>query len=84
MSTNLEIAGVCDLILLGVKPQMMPGLLRELSDTLSSRSTPFVLVTMAAGLTMETVQQLAGAPYPVIRIMPNTPASHRNGHDSFL
>lgn len=30
---------------------------------------------MAAGLTMETVQQLAGAPYPVIRIMPNTPAS---------
>lgn len=75
VSTNLEIAGVCDLILLGVKPQMMPGLLRELSDTLSSRSTPFVLVTMAAGLTMETVQQLAGAPYPVIRIMPNTPAS---------
>lgn len=27
VSTNLEIAGVCDLILLGVKPQMMPGLL---------------------------------------------------------
>ena len=77
--TNLEIAGSCDLIFLGVKPQMMPEVLAEIAPTLASRAAPFVLVTMAAGLTMETVQQLAGGPYPIIRIMPNTPVSIGRG-----
>ena len=77
--TNLEIASSCDLIFLGVKPQMMPEVLAEIAATLAGRTDPFVLVTMAAGLTMETVQQLAGGPYPVIRIMPNTPVSIGQG-----
>ncbi|MBQ8469161.1 MAG: pyrroline-5-carboxylate reductase, partial [Clostridia bacterium] len=33
------------------------------------------IVTMAAGTKMETVLELAGGEYPVIRIMPNTPVS---------
>lgn len=49
VSNNAEIANSCDLILLGVKPQMMAGLLQEISEPLRSRPTPFVLVTMAAG-----------------------------------
>ena len=77
--TNLEIASSCDLIFLGVKPQMMPEVLAEIAATLAGRTDPFVLVTMAAGLTMETVQQLAGGPYPVIRIMPNTPSAVGQG-----
>lgn len=77
--TNQEIASSCDLIFLGVKPQMMPEVLAEIAATLAGRRDPFVLVTMAAGLTMETVQQLAGGPYPVIRIMPNTPVSIGQG-----
>ena len=50
-------------------------MLAELADTFAGRPTPFVLVTMAAGLSMATIQQLAGGAYPVIRIMPNTPVS---------
>ena len=72
---NRDVAEQCDLIFLGVKPQMMPGVLAELADTFAGRPTPFVLVTMAAGLSMATIQQLAGGAYPVIRIMPNTPVS---------
>lgn len=60
VTDNQTIAKTCDLIFLGVKPQMMPGVLAELADTFARRPTPFVLVTMAAGLSMATIQQLAG------------------------
>ncbi len=62
-------------IFLGVKPQMMEGLLAELAPVLAARQDRFVLVTMAAGLTMERIGQMAGGSYPVIRIMPNTPCA---------
>ncbi len=73
-SGNTEIAGQCDYIFLGVKPQMMADMLSSISDTLESREKSFVLVTMAAGLKIETIRKMAGGDYKVIRIMPNTPA----------
>ena len=39
----------------------------------------FILVTMAAGLSMEQISEMAGGHYPVIRIMPNTPAAIGEG-----
>ncbi|MCC8050443.1 MAG: pyrroline-5-carboxylate reductase [Clostridiales bacterium] len=39
----------------------------------------FVLVTMAAGLSIADIQRMAGGAYPVIRIMPNTPVSIGKG-----
>ena len=49
--------------------------LAPLRDILSRRTDRFVLVTMAAGMTMERLAALAGGDYPVIRIMPNTPCA---------
>lgn len=69
---NMTIARECDYILLGVKPQMMGSLLAQLKPTLQERTTPFVLVSMAAGLTTAQLREMAGGAYPVIRIMPNT------------
>ena len=66
-------------LFLGVKPQMMAELLESIGDTLKKRADRFVLVTMAAGLTIERIREMAGGPYPVIRIMPNTPASIGEG-----
>lgn len=51
---------------------MMAGVLEPLQDTLNQRKP--LLITMAAGLTMERIAQLAGGDHRVIRIMPNTPA----------
>lgn len=62
-------------LFLGVKPQMMAGLMEQLAPILAAREDRFVLVSMAAGLTMERVRGLAGGAYPIIRIMPNTPVS---------
>ena len=61
--TNEEVAGICDFIFLGVKPQMMADMLDELTPTLEARaeSRPCVLVTMAAGLSMQQIRQMAGS-----------------------
>ena len=59
-TTNAEVAGRSDLIFLAVKPQMMEALLAPLKFTLNERPR---------------IQEMAGEDYPVIRIMPNTPAS---------
>lgn len=72
-------AADCDFVFLGVKPQMMPAMLAELVPVLAARQPGFVLVTMAAGLSMARIRALAGGAYPIIRIMPNTPAALGEG-----
>ncbi len=76
---NPEAAGESDLLFLGVKPQMMADLLESISPVLRTREERVVLVTMAAGLRCEDIQNMAGAPCPVIRIMPNTPCAIGRG-----
>ena len=78
-TVNDEVAGRCDLIFLAVKPQMMEALLAPLKFTLNERPGRFILCSMAAGLSIPRIQEMAGEDYPVIRIMPNTPASVGEG-----
>ena len=72
-SDNMTIAREAKYVVLGVKPQYMESVLRELKPILEVR-TDCILVTMAAGLTMQNIANMVGGGYPVIRIMPNTPA----------
>ncbi len=78
-STNEEIVTTCDLIFLGVKPQALASVLEPLKGALKNRKEHFVLVSMAAGVTLQTVCELLCGDYPVIRIMPNTPAAVESG-----
>ena len=66
-------------IFLGVKPQVMETMLCDIAPVLASRQDRFVLVSMAAGLSMADIRRMAKADYPVIRIMPNIPASVGGG-----
>ena len=68
-----------DYIFLGVKPQMLATLAGQISPLLKARESRFVLVTMAAGTSMEKLLGLLGGSWPLIRIMPNTPASIGQG-----
>ena len=79
VATNAEVAAECDLIFLAVKPQMMEALLAPLKFSLDERPGRFVLCSMAAGLSIARIQEMAGEDFPVIRIMPNTPASVGEG-----
>ena len=77
--TKEQLAAECTFLFLGVKPQQMGALLEEIAPILAARTDDFVLVTMAAGLTMSRIQEMAGGAYPVIRIMPNTPCAAGEG-----
>lgn len=73
-AVNNDVMGHCDLVFLAVKPQMMEALLAPLKFTMAERPNRFILCSMAAGLSIARIQEMAGEDYPVIRIMPNTPA----------
>ena len=79
VADNAAIAQSADFIFLGVKPQMMADMLSEIAPVLKQRETRFVLVSMAAGLSLEDIARMAGGEYPVIRIMPNTPSAIGEG-----
>ncbi len=66
------IAGSCEYLFLGVKPQVMEQVVSSFSDVLAGRDDVTV-VTMAAGLGISYIKELCGG-CRVIRIMPNTPA----------
>lgn len=65
-----------DLVVLAVKPQMVAPVLKDCHD-LASRGATFVSV--AAGITMAAMEKALPADTPVIRCMPNTPASIGEG-----
>lgn len=71
-----------DYIFLGVKPQMMAGMLLGIRPVLRERiekGETFTLVTMAASLTIEKIREMAGVEAPTVRIMPNLPISIGKG-----
>ena len=70
-------AAKADRVFLAVKPQMMAGVLAELRPVLAQKKP--LLITMAAGLTMAQIDQLAGGGFPIIRLMPNTPVAVGRG-----
>ncbi|MDO4516462.1 MAG: pyrroline-5-carboxylate reductase [Bacillota bacterium] len=76
--SNEEVAGNSRYLFLGVKPHLMGGMLAAIRPALAARQEPPVLVSMAAGLTIAQIREMAGD-YPVIRIMPNTPVAVGQG-----
>lgn len=76
---NEDIANQAEYIFLGVKPQILPFVLKEIAPTLQKRETPPILVTMAAGKAISFIEEEIGRAYPIIRIMPNTPVSIGKG-----
>jgi len=69
---NRLAAAEADVLLLAVKPQIMPSLHAELRDTLQ-RHRP-LLISIAAGVRVDQLERWFGHGLPIVRCMPNTPA----------
>lgn len=61
-----------DVVILAVKPQVMPKVLAEISPHLTKDQSPMV-ISVAGGISLDTIEASLG-PRPVVRTMPNTPA----------
>ena len=73
LSGKTQIAKEADVIFLGVKPHQVAGVLEDLSPILAERETPYLLVSMAAGVECKQMEALLAGEAHLIRIMPNTP-----------
>ena len=72
---NREAVAWADVVVLAVKPQMLPAVLSELGPILAHA----LVISIAAGVTIRTIaEQIAGA-MRVVRAMPNVPALVREG-----
>jgi pyrroline-5-carboxylate reductase len=60
-----------DVVLLAVKPQIMPTVLDELSGHVQPGQ---LVLSIAAGVTVESIETRLGSGLAVVRCMPNTPA----------
>ena len=68
---NLAAAEWADVILLGVKPVQVAGLIATIKPALSPAK---LVVTFAASVTTGAIEEGAGCEIGVVRAMPNTPA----------
>lgn len=69
---NTDAAASARIILVGVKPAMVPDLLREIAPSLREDA---IVVSLAAGVTLATFAEALGDGVSTIRSMPNTPAT---------
>jgi pyrroline-5-carboxylate reductase len=68
---NREAVRGAKLVLVGVKPAMVPDLLAEIADALEPDA---LVVSVAAGVTVATFEAALPESVAVVRSMPNTPA----------
>jgi pyrroline-5-carboxylate reductase len=70
VATNGAVAAACDVLILAVKPQVLPAVLAELRPTLEPRH---LVISIAAGITLDALADGLGGFARIVRVMPNTP-----------
>ena len=76
MEANRTAVKGADVVLLGVKPYAILDLAREIAPALDPGT---VVVSVAAGVTLDALQKALPQGQPVVRSMPNTPSSVGRG-----
>lgn len=69
---NLAAVSGADVVILAVKPQMLLRVLAGVAPALKQRRP--LVISIAAGLRISSLEKILGAGHPVVRVMPNTPA----------
>ena len=66
---------VCDVIVLAIKPQQLPGMAKTLATILTKQ----LVISIAAGIRLSDLSRWLGNYTAIIRAMPNTPAQIQAG-----
>ena len=68
MESARDVVEASDVVVLGVKPQMLPEVLPDIADLVTPEK---LVVTIAAGKSLAFYAEYFGAEVPVVRVMPN-------------
>lgn len=71
ITANADLMAAADLIVVAVKPQVLTQLLAEVAPLVEPRH---LIVSIAAGATLQRLTAALGPAARVVRVMPNTPA----------
>ncbi len=70
-SSNIAVAKEADILILAVKPGVMPIVIEEIRDVVNENQ---LIISVAAGKTTKWLGEQFDKPVKVVRCMPNTPA----------
>lgn len=70
-TSNREVAQHADIVVLGVKPQIMHTVCEEIADITNPNA---LIISLAAGVTSHNIEAWLGGERAVVRCMSNTPA----------
>lgn len=71
ISDNETVAAHADIIFLAVKPYLYAKIIDEIKDIIKADA---IIVSIAAGITLQDLQAMTGRTCRLVRAMPNTPA----------
>ncbi|XP_056131768.1 pyrroline-5-carboxylate reductase 3 isoform X1 [Lampris incognitus] len=74
--SNSELVCGSDLIFVAVKPHLIPDVLREIAHHVTQKH---IIVSIAAGVTLATLEELLPENSVIIRLMPNLPCLLQEG-----
>jgi pyrroline-5-carboxylate reductase len=74
---NNALAAAVDVVVLAVKPQVLPDVCRGIAETVQDKKP--LLVSIAAGIRVADIDRWLGGDCAVVRTMPNTPALVQSG-----
>ncbi|MBM7867560.1 pyrroline-5-carboxylate reductase [Heliobacterium gestii] len=68
---NVDVCRRSDILVLAVKPQVLPAVLAPLKDVIEPSQ---LVISIAAGITLAQLEDWLSPEIPIVRVMPNTPA----------
>ena len=76
-----ELAKACDIIIIGVKPDTVASVMEQIAPVYTPDK---IIISMAAGISIRAIEDMAGVSAKVIRIMPNKPVMVGEGMTAIL
>lgn len=74
VATNEELIDKCEIVIIAVKPQDLAAMLEPIASTFLPSH---IVISLAAGFSLRSLQKLLPEVKAMIRVMPNTPATIR-------
>ena len=76
LQNEIEIVDNSDIIVLSVKPNIYSSVLEKIKDRIGANK---IILAIAAGVSIEKIENIVGKDKKIVRTMPNTPAQVLEG-----